>query len=103
MTMANLLGFLANDAEVAWVDSLSRATWGRLQQVGEFVTGGDLDREARKAWARGLLIKRIDEEIAELEAHYLTLDHATVELDRAESRRSGTVRPLEGSQPGPSV
>jgi hypothetical protein len=83
-TMANMLGFRDNEPEVAWVGALTRATWADFNGLNP-EDGGDLDREGRKAWARGFLIARIDEEIAELEAHSLTLDHATVELDRAEA------------------
>jgi hypothetical protein len=84
VTMAHLLGFGDSAAEVDWLGALTRATWGDFHSLAA-CDGGELDREARKAWARGLLIARIDEEIAELEAHFLTLDHATVELDRAEA------------------
>ena len=84
VAMAHLLGFLETDAEVDWLGVLSRATWGDFNALAA-CDGGDLDREARQAWARSLLLARIDEEIAELEAHYLTLDHATIELDRAEA------------------
>jgi hypothetical protein len=84
VTMAHLLGFRDNNPEVAWVEALTKATWADFNGLNP-EDGGDLDREGRKAWARGFLITRIDEEIAELDVHYLTLDHATVELDRAEA------------------
>jgi hypothetical protein len=84
VTMANLLGFRDNQAEVAWVEALTKATWADFNGLAA-CDGGDLDREGRKAWARARLLEAIDQEIAELDAHYLTLDHATLALDRAEA------------------
>ncbi len=49
--------------------------------------GGDLDDQARREWARLRLVEEIDGEIEALEAHYQTLDHQTIALDRAGAGR----------------
>jgi hypothetical protein len=84
VTMANLLGYKDTDAGVAWVGALTRATWADFNALMAS-EGGELDRDARKAWARGMLLEQIDAEIAELNEHFETLDFATIELDRAEA------------------
>ena len=57
---------------------------GRLRGAGQR-EGGGLDDEARRAWVRARLVERIDEAVAELEAHRETLDLELIELDRAEA------------------
>ncbi len=49
--------------------------------------GGDLDDQTRREWARVRLVEEIDGEIEALEAHYETLDHETIALDRAGAGR----------------
>ncbi len=49
--------------------------------------GGDLDDQARREWARLRLVEEIDGEIEALEAHYNTLDHQTIAIDRAGAGR----------------
>ncbi len=63
---------------------LTRATRGEFQRLAES-DGGELDREARQAWARGQLVERIDAEIAKLEEHFVDLDVEKIEQDRAEA------------------
>jgi hypothetical protein len=81
-TMISLLGCREKDAEAARVESLTRATWAEFNTLAAS-DGEGLDRDARQAWARNQLLERIDGEIAELEAHFETLDFETIELDRA--------------------
>jgi hypothetical protein len=47
--------------------------------------GGQLEDDARQAWARAKLLERIDAEIAALEIHRDTLDFEIIELDRSEA------------------
>jgi hypothetical protein len=81
---AHLLGLKARHARGSRIGALSRGFWGDFGGLGA-VDGGDLDEEARRAWAKAALIEKIDTEIDALEAHYQTLDFETIELDRAEA------------------
>ena len=82
-TAASLGGLRINEAQGSRIGVLSKAAWGDFAGVtdGE---GGGLGDDG-KTWARGRLVERIDAEIAELEAHYETLDFETIDLDRAEA------------------
>ena len=82
--MTSLLGLRAEGLVGTRLGALSRAACGDPTGLSEAERTG-LDLETIPSWARGLLIERIDEEIAALEAHYETLDHATIEADRAEA------------------
>jgi hypothetical protein len=81
---AHLLGVRSEDARGSAVGALSRAAWGDFEALGER-EGGGLDDDARRAWARARLVERIDEAMAELEAHRQTLDLGSIEQDRAEA------------------
>jgi len=81
---ARLLGLKARHARGCRLGALSRGFWGDFEAMGEF-DGGELDPGFRKDWARVALIEQIDAEIADLETHRATLDHETIELDRAEA------------------
>jgi hypothetical protein len=84
VAMAHLLGLRESDAGAARIGALSKAAWGNFASLADS-DGGGLEREARRAWARAKLLEWIDQELAELAAHYETLDFETVELDRAEA------------------
>jgi hypothetical protein len=84
LTMANLLGCRENDPGAARIMALTKGSCGQFFWLADS-DGGDLEREARQAWACARLLERVDAEIAELEAHYETLDFETIELDRAEA------------------
>ncbi len=79
-----LLGFSGNALAGTRIDALAKASWGNLTALAEDERTG-LDLEARKGWARERLIAWVDEQIAELEEHRETLDHASIEQDRAEA------------------
>ncbi len=81
---ANLTGLDAKDALCERLTALSCATWGFFSHLA-VTDAADLDREARKTWARGKLVEWIDGEIAGLVAHRETLDFETIEQDRAEA------------------
>jgi hypothetical protein len=78
----HLIGLKSEHARGSRMGALSRGFWGDFGGLTA-QDGGDLDEAARQAWAKAALIERIDAEIAELEAHYLTLDFERIELDRA--------------------
>jgi hypothetical protein len=81
---AGLLGIRSEDARASAIGALSRAAWGDFEALGDH-EGRGLDDDARKAWARARLVERIDEAVAELEAHRETLDLESIERDRAEA------------------
>jgi hypothetical protein len=78
----NLTGHRLDEARISRIGALSKAAWGDFSDLAE---GSELADEDRRAWARLLLVERIDEAIAELEEHYETLDFETIEQDRAEA------------------
>jgi hypothetical protein len=78
----NLTGNRPVDNPYTEIGDLTEAIWGS--------PSGPLDEdspaeEAAKATGRAKMIERIDREIAALEAHRKTLDHAMLELDRQEA------------------
>jgi uncharacterized small protein (DUF1192 family) len=82
--MTNLLGLREVDARAARIRALSKATWGNFVSLKDG-DGAGLTADARQAWARAGLLEQIDEEIAYLEAHYVTLDFETIDKDRSEA------------------
>jgi hypothetical protein len=80
----NLTGLRVDEAIGSRINVLSKAAWGDFGDWG-IPEDDEVDFEVRKAEARGLLVELIDAEIAELEAHYETLDFETLELDRAQA------------------
>jgi hypothetical protein len=81
---ASLMGIREEDARNSPIGQLSRGVWG------DFANAIDDDSEdvahgVSKAKAVAKLLEKIDEEIADLEEHYETLDFETIELDRAEA------------------
>jgi hypothetical protein len=80
----NLCGFRIDDASGSRINSLSKAVWGDFAGLGD-LEGGDLDHDLRQEWARDRMVEQIDAEIADLEAHYETLDFKTLDLDRAQA------------------
>jgi hypothetical protein len=81
---AHLLGVRSEDARASAIGALSRAAWGDFEALADHEGRGP-DDDARKAWARARLVERIDEAVAELEAHRKTLDLESIEQDRAEA------------------
>lgn len=81
---ANLTGLWARHARSSRFGVLTRAFRGDFAALGDD-EGGDLDEPVRREWARSALIEQIDAQIADLEAHYETLDFETIALDRAEA------------------
>ena len=80
----NLTGLRIDEAAGSRINVLSKAAWGDFADLG-VPEDDDVDDNIRKAEARGLLVELIDAEVAELEAHYETLDFATIDLDRAQA------------------
>jgi hypothetical protein len=83
-TAANLTGLRVDHARGSRIGVLSRGVWGDFEALAHH-EGGQLEDDARQAWARTKLLKRIDAEIAALEIHRDTLDFEMIELDRAEA------------------
>jgi len=81
---ANMVGLSIDHVRSTRLGALARAVRGDFEGLDPS-EGGHLDEKARQLWARNQLVERIDLEIAELEAHRLTLDLETIELDRAEA------------------
>ncbi len=81
---ANLLGVRDEDARISPIGQLSRGVWGDFAGAIDDESE-DVDHEVSKAQAVAKLLEKIDEEIADLEEHYETLDFETIELDRAEA------------------
>jgi hypothetical protein len=81
---ARMTGLKAQHARGSRLGALSRGFWGDFAALGEG-EGAGLDEEFRREWARAQLLERIDAEIADLEAHYETLDFQTIALDRLEA------------------
>jgi hypothetical protein len=85
-TASNLLGLRADQAQWSRIGALSKAAQGDFAALAGQEPGlMDLDLDDRKAWALGLLVEQVDAEIAELEAHYETLDFEAIGRDRAEA------------------
>jgi hypothetical protein len=83
-TAANLTGLRVDHARGSRIGALSRGVWGDFEALADH-EGGQLEDDARKAWARAKLIERIDAEIGALEIHRDTLDFEMIELDRSEA------------------
>ena len=88
----NLTGHRIDNAGGSRIAALSRAISGDFYLLGDD-EGGNLAEEARQAWARKQMVELIDAEIAELEAHYETLDFETIELDRREAPKRALFDP----------
>jgi hypothetical protein len=83
---ANLLGIRDEDSRRSPIGQLSKGVWGDFANAIEIDDESeDFDRDASKAQAVAKLVEKIDEEIADLEELYETLDFETIELDRAEA------------------
>jgi hypothetical protein len=83
-TAAHLTGLRVDHARGSRIGVLSRGVWGDFAGLADH-EGGQLEDDARKAWARARLIERIDAEVAALEIHRDTLDFEMIELDRSEA------------------
>ena len=79
-----LMGIRDEDSRYSRVGVLSRATWGDFDGLADS-EGGELNEDARKAWAREKLVELIEAEIADLAEHYEGLDHELIAQDRAEA------------------
>jgi hypothetical protein len=83
---ANLLGIRDEDSRRSPIGQLSRGLWGDFASAIDIDDESeDFDRDASKAQAVANLVEKIDEEIADLEELYETLDFETILLDRAEA------------------
>ena len=78
----NLTGIRPESNPYTEIGDLSEEIWGAESGVLDEDTPSE---EAAKAKGRAKMIARIDAEIAKLEAHDRTLDHAMLELDRSEA------------------
>ena len=81
---ASLMGRREEDARSSAIGQLSKGVWGDFAGAIDDESE-DVAHEVSKAQAVARLLERIDEEIADLEEHYETLDFETIELDRAEA------------------
>jgi len=81
---AHMVGLSIDHVRSTHLGALARGVMGDPSAFQDLVDA-KLDEKARQLWARDRLVERIDVEIAELEAHRLTLDLETIELDRAEA------------------
>ena len=88
----NLTGQRIDHAGGSRICALSKAIWGDFHHLGDH-EGGHLAEEARQGWARRQMAELIDAKIAELEAHFETLDFDTIELDRQEAPRRALFDP----------
>jgi len=79
-----LLGLKSQHARGSRIGALSRAYWGDFAALSQD-DGAGLEGKARQAWAKTAILTAIDAELAELEAHAMTLDFETRDLDRAEA------------------
>jgi hypothetical protein len=83
---ANLLGIRDEDSRRSPIGQLSKGVWGDFASAIDIDDESeDFDRDASKAQAVAKLVEKIDEEIADLEELYETLDFETIILDRAEA------------------
>jgi hypothetical protein len=81
---ASLMGLREENARSSPIGQLSRGVWGDFANAVDDESD-DVDHEISKAQAVAKLLEKIDEEIADLEELYETLDFETIELDRAEA------------------
>jgi hypothetical protein len=82
----NLMGRTPEQIPWSPLSPLCKAGWGDFSELTPD-QGGDLAGPERKAWAREELGRRIDAEVAALEALRSTLDDAAIATDRAEAGR----------------
>ena len=81
---ANMLGIREEDARGSRIGVLSDAIWGDFSGLGNH-EGGDLDEDARKAWARAEVVKLIGRAFDELATLGEAIDFEMIDLDRAEA------------------
>jgi hypothetical protein len=81
---ASLLGIRDEDSRRSPIGQLSRGVWGDFANAIDDESE-DVAHEVSKAQAVVKLLETIDEEIADLEELYETLDFETIGLDRAEA------------------
>jgi hypothetical protein len=81
---ASLLGIRDEDSRRSPIGQLSKGVWGEFASDIEDESE-DVNQEVSKAQARVKLLETIDEEIADLEELFETLDFETIALDRAEA------------------
>jgi hypothetical protein len=81
---ANLLGIRDEDSRRSPIGQLSKGVWGDFANAIDDESE-DVDQAVSKAQAVVKLLETIDEEIADLEELYETLDFKTIALDRAEA------------------
>jgi hypothetical protein len=79
--VAKVSEILLDDLKASRFVALVRATWGYLGDLEKSEREG-LEPSGVRAWAKSLLVEKIDAEIAGLRTHYATLDHAMIEQDR---------------------
>jgi hypothetical protein len=82
--VANLVGLGVDRARTTQIGALAQAVRGDFDGL-DLADFGHLKEQDRQVWAKDRLVERIDLEIADLEAHRLTLDFETIDLDRAEA------------------
>jgi hypothetical protein len=82
--VANLTGLKSRHAKGSRLAALNRAIRGDFAGL-DAGDGAGLSLEARKTWAKSALLDLIEAEVVALEAHYETLDHETLAIDRAEA------------------
>ena len=83
---ALLSGLKERHAKGSRLGVLTRALRGDFGSLTD-QDGAGLNEDARKGWAKATILGHVDAELAELEAHYLTLDFETIEVDRDEAGR----------------
>jgi hypothetical protein len=81
---AGLMGIRDEDSRRSPIGQLSKGVWGEFASDIEDESE-DFDQEVAKAQAVAKLLEKIDDEIADLEELYETLDFETIALDRAEA------------------
>jgi hypothetical protein len=81
---AGLMGIRDEDSRRSPIGQLSKGVWGEFASDIEDESE-DVNQEVSKAQAVAKLLEKIDEEIADLEELYETLDFETIALDRAEA------------------
>jgi hypothetical protein len=80
-----LLGLRPIDVAGSRLEALARANWGDVHGLADSEKFGPDQAQAGKAWARARLLERVDQAIAELQAHRASLDFDTIAKDRAEA------------------
>jgi hypothetical protein len=81
---AGLMGIRDEDSRRSPIGQLSKGVWGEFAGAIDDESE-DVAQEVSKAQAVAKLLEKIDEEIADLEELYETLDFETIALDRAEA------------------